>query len=216
MGKATKKTKTSLRRSPTQERGQQRIEKLLDAAAELFAEVGYEAATTNAIAERAKTSIGSLYQFFPDKDAILSAVVSRYLTELRQVHDGLFTEEFDRLPLPEVFDRVVDTLAEFHRRRPGFRPLFFGSTTSPQLAAAAAEFHQECIGRVDRSIAKRAPQLDAARRRLYATMNVEVVKALLPLSESGSEAFRRQVLGEIKKLLLAYMRQAMEESSGRR
>jgi AcrR family transcriptional regulator len=205
-----KKVKTPLRRQPRQERGQQRIDKLLDAAAELVAAVGYEAASTNAIAERAETSIGSLYQFFPDKEAILSAVVNRYLTELRKVHDGLFTPELDGLPLPEVYERVVDTLAAFYRSHAGFRPLFYGSTTCPQVAAAAAELQQECIGRVDQAIGKRMPQLEPAQRRLYATLNVEVVKSLLPLAESGSEALRRQVLGEIKKLLLAYMTQAAE------
>jgi AcrR family transcriptional regulator len=57
----------SLRRQPKQQRGQQRVAKILTAAAEVFAEVGYAAATTQQIADRANTAVGSIYQFFPDK-----------------------------------------------------------------------------------------------------------------------------------------------------
>ena len=68
--------KKVLRREPRQERGRRRIEGILEAAARVFAEVGYEAATTNAIAREARTSIGSLYQFFPNKGAVLEALAA--------------------------------------------------------------------------------------------------------------------------------------------
>jgi AcrR family transcriptional regulator len=83
----------SLRRVPQQARGAQRITKILDAADELFAETGYEAATTNAIAARANTSIGSLYQFFPNKEAIFTALAQRYATELSNSYDKVLGTE---------------------------------------------------------------------------------------------------------------------------
>ena len=64
---------------PLQARGHRRVDLLLDAAAAVVAEVGVEAATTNAIAARAKTSVGSLYQFFPDKDALVWALGQRFI-----------------------------------------------------------------------------------------------------------------------------------------
>jgi len=66
-----------VRVAPQQERSERRLAAFLDAAAELFAEVGYEAATMTAIAERSGSSIGALYNYFPDKQAIA-------LTLLRQ------------------------------------------------------------------------------------------------------------------------------------
>ena len=60
---------TTMRRTPKQKRGQQRVEQILDAAARLIVAEGYENVSTNAIAKEANTSIGSLYQFFPNKDA---------------------------------------------------------------------------------------------------------------------------------------------------
>jgi AcrR family transcriptional regulator len=198
-----------LRREPRQDRARRRIDAILEAAAAEFAEVGYEATTTNAIARRADTSIGSLYQFFPNKEAVLEALAARYEEQLRALHDQVLNEETARLPLPEMYDRVIHTLADFHAAHPGFRPLFYGSATSGRLAAAADRLHQECINRVEAMITHRFPELEPSRRRLYATINVEVVKTLLPLSESGDAALRRQVLEEIKRLLLAHMREAL-------
>jgi AcrR family transcriptional regulator len=206
--------KKVLRREPRQERGRRRIEGILEAAARVFAEVGYEAATTNAIAREARTSIGSLYQFFPNKGAVLEALAARYERELRAVHDAVLNEETAALPLPAVYDRVVDSLAEFHAAHPGFRPLFYGSTTSPALAAAAARLHGECVGRVEAMLAVGYPGLEPARRRLYATINVEVIKALLPLSESGDAAFRARVLAEIKRLLRLHLEGACGPEPG--
>lgn len=70
-----------MRRKPQQARGQRRVNTILDAASQVFSELGYEAATTNIIAIRANTSIGSLYQFFPNKEAILSAIATRYTAQ---------------------------------------------------------------------------------------------------------------------------------------
>jgi AcrR family transcriptional regulator len=198
-------------REPRQARGERRVGAVLDAAAAEFAAVGYDAATTNAIARRARTSIGSLYQFFPNKAAVLEALTARYLGQLRAVHNRVFDEASLRLPLPAFYDRLIDTLAEFHRAHPGFRPLFYGSTTSPELAAAAALLHQECVGRAEAALAAGCPRLAPARRRLYALLNVEVLKALLPLAESGGAAQRARVLAEVKRMLLAYMTQAIGE-----
>lgn len=82
------------RRNPVQARSKRTVERILDAAAHVFGERGY-AATTNQIAERAGLSIGSLYQYFPDKDAILAALYERHLDRVARLlvgrgpyHDG--------------------------------------------------------------------------------------------------------------------------------
>jgi AcrR family transcriptional regulator len=70
------------RREPVQARSKQTVDRILAAAAHVFSERGY-AATTNHVAEAAGLSIGSLYQYFPDKDALLVALHSRHLEEVR-------------------------------------------------------------------------------------------------------------------------------------
>jgi AcrR family transcriptional regulator len=69
------------RKLPKQERSEATVESILDAAAQVFERHGYAAGTTSRIAERAGVSIGSLYQYFPNKDAILVALVHRHLAE---------------------------------------------------------------------------------------------------------------------------------------
>lgn len=197
--------KVSLRRVPRQERGQRRIERILDAADSVFAKEGYEAATTNAIARRARTSIGSLYQFFPNKEAILHALAARYVTQLRAVQDTMLGEDAVELPLPELYDRIIGSLADFHAAHPGFCPLFHGSAMADHLGAAAEELAQECIHRVDALMAAREPGLDPARRKLCALINVHVIKALLPVAQASDPATRARLLAEIKTLLLAHM-----------
>jgi len=199
------------RRLPQQARGQARIEKILDSAAELFAEIGYEATSTNAIAQRAETSIGSIYQFFPNKDAILHALAERYVRQLHAVHDAALGDECDVIPLDQLYDRIIGGLAEFHERNPGFQSLFFGAATVSQLATAAAELHNTCIERVDQVMARRMPALDPESRRMYARINVEIVKALLPMAASGDAPFRQRVLREIKRVLMAHAAQVVEE-----
>src|ERR1700754_3103109 len=66
-----------LRRVPVQGRSVARVQRMLDACAEIVDEVGYEGLTTTLLAERAEVAIGSVYQFFPDKRAIVQALTLR-------------------------------------------------------------------------------------------------------------------------------------------
>src|SRR5262249_26125652 len=72
------------RRIPQQQRGERRVAELLEAAALEFADVGYDAATMKAIAERAGASIGSIYQYFPNKQAVIRALRNQYVTEMEE------------------------------------------------------------------------------------------------------------------------------------
>lgn len=81
----TPDTKGFLRHAPVQERGRRRVQQLLDAAAQVIAESGVDNATTNAVAARAETSVGVLYKFFPNKQAIVEALALRYIEEIEQL-----------------------------------------------------------------------------------------------------------------------------------
>jgi AcrR family transcriptional regulator len=72
-------TRTETRKSPSQERSRRTVDRILDAAARIFHECGYSGATTNDIADEAGVSVGSLYQYFPNKDALLVALTRRHI-----------------------------------------------------------------------------------------------------------------------------------------
>jgi AcrR family transcriptional regulator len=75
----------TLRKRPRQRRAHETVERIINAASRILEERGYDGATTNAIAERAAVSPGSLYQYFLDKDAIVAAVLERFVEELLEV-----------------------------------------------------------------------------------------------------------------------------------
>ena len=79
------------RKQPQQSRSRATVEFLLEAAAQVFGERGYLATTTNGIAERAGVSVGSLYQYFPSKDAILLALA--LLPPLGEGKGGMWSVE---------------------------------------------------------------------------------------------------------------------------
>src|SRR5215467_1956730 len=109
-----------------QARGLRRVDLLLDVAAQVFAEIGYEAATTNAIAARAGVSPGSLYQFFANKEAMAEALAARFAEQLEAIYAAAPTEP-GRMAVDVVVDRVVDPLIAFNIANPGFPALLSGA-----------------------------------------------------------------------------------------
>ncbi|MFN3720722.1 MAG: TetR/AcrR family transcriptional regulator [Rhizobium rhizophilum] len=96
-------------KEPKRKRGIARVAKLLDAGAAVFAEQGYKAATMTEIAARAGAPIGSLYQFFPNKDVLADALIARYAEHVEAALDRIKAEapELDGMQLG---DRLLDVL----------------------------------------------------------------------------------------------------------
>lgn len=107
------------RKKPQQSRSRETVDVLLEAAAQMFSREGISA-TTNRIAERAGVSIGTLYQYFPNKDALLRTLAERHVAEtsrrLALVFDGLRVEA---PPFDDTVRALVDVVVQDHRQRPG-------------------------------------------------------------------------------------------------
>ena len=100
---------SSPRKSPSQERSRQTIERILNAATRIFHEQGYAGTTTNDIADEADLSIGSLYQYFPNKDALLAALTKRHITSTTSSLAAMIGE----LPGDSGFDVILRTVVRF-------------------------------------------------------------------------------------------------------
>jgi AcrR family transcriptional regulator len=72
----------SPRKRPSQSRSAATVKAILDATARILVERGYAATSTNAVAERAGVSVGSLYQYFPNKDALIAALHTRHIEQM--------------------------------------------------------------------------------------------------------------------------------------
>jgi AcrR family transcriptional regulator len=99
------------RKRPAQDRSRHTVAAILDAAARIFAARGYTATTTNHVAESAGISIGSLYQYFPNKDALIVALEERHLLDARVALAAATAEWRTQLPAPDDWARsLVDVL----------------------------------------------------------------------------------------------------------
>lgn len=107
------------RRRPRQERARFTVEAILEAAAVVIDEIGWTRASTNRIAERAGVSIGSLYQYFPNKEAILARLFEQHRREVNEVvREALVVLGQLELPLEAVLRKLFEDLVGLHRRDP--------------------------------------------------------------------------------------------------
>lgn len=193
-----------LRRIPQQDRGQRRIERILEAAAEVISEVGVDAATTNAIAARAETSVGSLYQFFPNKDAIVRALASRYRAAMQAAMEQAMPAERRQLPLAEMVERVVTPLARFHERHPAYRHIYAVAVGAGATPGGEEALQSATLERIVGIIAVGSPRLSAEDRLLAAHVCQEMVHSVLNLAATMPPAMRPGLVREAKRALLRY------------
>jgi AcrR family transcriptional regulator len=186
-------------RPPRRRRGELRVASLLDAAAAVFAENGYEAATMSEIAARAGSAIGSLYQFFPSKEALAEALLRRYaewtevgLTDLVKRAETLGPRGFAGLLIARRLDRRPE------------REALLAVAEAPGAAGERARVGEKI--RQNIAVALRAvnPSLSARRRRAMASVILQVLKQVPMLVDED----RRQRLGlvsELRELLALYI-----------
>ncbi|MFD2353503.1 TetR/AcrR family transcriptional regulator [Nonomuraea ferruginea] len=179
---------------------------ILDAAEQVIAEIGYPDMTTNQVAARAGLSPGSLYQFFRNKEEILDGLVTRYTDGRRDFWESRLAAVTPEVPLEALVDGVVDESVAFKARSPAYWSLLYGSATGDKLAAASQQLHQAIAGQVAAMLRRRSPGLDEARALLMGTMAVAMVKAVMPLVSAAGPARAAELVAELKRALVAYLR----------
>nr|WP_245930148.1 TetR/AcrR family transcriptional regulator [Allonocardiopsis opalescens] len=193
-----------MRRRPTQRRSAARVERMLDACAELLEEVGYEELSTTRIARRADVAIGSVYQFFPDKRAIAQALSLRYLAVFSErisarLAGGGYRDWFDTV------DTVIDEYVAMHRGEPGFRELRFGDVVDPRLLDSAAENNTVLAGHLALLLTTHlgAPEGPEVARAL--SVAVEAADAVLKMAFRRSPEGDPEIIAEAKRLVHGYL-----------
>lgn len=202
-------------RAPQQNRGQRRFEQILDAAESLIIEHGLEAVTTNAVAERAESSVGSLYHFFPGgKDAIVEGLAVRYLTRMRDINAEAMKLELARAPLRDLFHGIVMGMADFIQATPAFPQIHDRMRMQCGPNGELAEFNEAIMGNVRDYIRARLPRLDAARLEIISQVSFQTVDAVVDLSMRVTDPTTRQgILNELQAMMVRYM-EPMEHQYG--
>ncbi|MFD4598114.1 TetR/AcrR family transcriptional regulator [Streptomyces sp. NPDC058464] len=199
-----------------QARGERRIQQLLEAAASVFCTTGYTAASTNAIAREAGVSPGTLYQFFPNKEAIAIELGDRLLHDLRNTYGEALAPVDPATPLADAVAAVVDRLTAFNTEHPVFFALMHGPDMPGGITEAHDALHTNLLGRIEGLLASLLPpgtgQADVTRT---AHVSLGIYKAGLELVLSHEGAERQAYVQEIKNVLTRYLEPLVGDRLGR-
>lgn len=195
----------SVRAKPRQQRGQRRIEAILNAASDLFAQAGYANTTMVQIATRAGTAVGSLYQFFTNKEDILRALVERYVAHASEVFAAMDVEAFPTMTMEQHIKAILDPLKEFLRGNRDFQAIFSHPTGSAFVEETIRAMDEAFMARADAALAVTYPALSAMQRRKYNLVCMYIMKGLLNLAHQSNELTLDDVFEELEMVYLRYL-----------
>ncbi|EXG82808.1 TetR/AcrR family transcriptional regulator [Cryptosporangium arvum] len=192
------------RRRPRQVRAELTRERILTAAAHVFVEFGYAAGTTNRIAERARISIGSLYQYFPNKDAVLAELLIRHVD--RGVWRG--ADQLDLSPgsLEATVRALVRDAIDNHQDDPQLlRIMIEEAPLSQELLDTIARHGTQRVAQV-RDVLARHPDvgvadLDTAAELILTTVELNTHKVMADPRTIGVDALERELVGMVTRYL---------------
>jgi AcrR family transcriptional regulator len=186
-------------------RGERRVASLLDAAGRVFAELGYHAATTNAIAAEAKVSPATLYQFFPNKEAIADALVTRYAIDLAKEERATDIQELASAPLEEAIRQVTGVVIEFHRKHPAFATLHAAAPLSKDAAEQKHILVQTFIDHLSEVLSARNPKLDKRDALWSAEIVLIALIGFLPALAGRRTSARSRTIDALNQMLVRYL-----------
>lgn len=195
-------TDTELR-IPTQARGTKRVESILDAAAALVMEVGVEGVTAQVLADRAATSKGSLYHFFPDIPSVLRALADRHLEEIGAIMETRRSDaslRWGAMSPAEVVSHVLAPLDYLERNCD-----LLALVRAPGVMPRSARSMQPMVDYVDFVLGARFPEMDAERRAARASTLVSVIDGIVGSSARGCARGSRGMRRELEELLTVYV-----------
>jgi AcrR family transcriptional regulator len=172
----------------------------LQAAEVLFGTAGYEAVTMTAIAEKAQASIGTLYDYFPDKHALALTLITQYTHEA-EAHWAKLLQHSPSHGAASIADVFIEGILEFVRDRPAYLPLF-----GAPLAYVRTKSAREPLRRtIADALQNLKPSLPANQAFLNAQVIVEIIKGMLGVYRQASIKDREAVVAEFKKVMRLYL-----------
>ncbi|WP_331767791.1 TetR/AcrR family transcriptional regulator [Embleya sp. NBC_00896] len=198
------RTAGTLRRRPVQRRSAERFKRLLDACAELLDEVGYVALTTKEVARRAEVPIGTLYQFFSDKEGLIGALAARNLDAfLERVSARLESE------MPEdvsgIVEVTVDEFVTMRRTITGFGVVDFGAEGRDHTLDPALDNNTAVAGRLRGLTATLTGARDDAELEIVVRVALECADSVLKLAFLTDSQGDPRLIAECKRVLNSYL-----------
>ena len=205
MAKPATDKRTGLRKLPTQARSRARVASILKAAGALLGEVGYDGLSTNLVAERANVPVGSIYQFFQDKDDIVAALVEQFQDRILR----LASQQLDAATAAQdrraFIARLVDGIAGIQAEASAFVCVFSGSQSHPRFDSLARDLRRTLVRHLDHVFAEAFPRLPKDDRNRMLAAWSDITGAMIANLDRSKPAERGKLLEELKTVLCAYL-----------
>lgn len=190
-------------KEPSQQRSRQRFERILDVAGQLLDQGGSSLLTMDKVAEQAKTSVGSLYHFFPDRDALIAALI----TERSREMISIFAVSPEALALtPEhAVERMFHLLMKLLNDRPGVRSMFSMAHSDPVIQRARKPYVAEFAQMAETYLMMKFPDLPAERRAIVASIWHHATESFTLLVANQPKRKQADYAREATSSLVAYL-----------
>lgn len=194
-------------RVPQRKRGEERVAALLKAAATVFVEKGYAATTMTEIAQRAKAPIGSLYQFFPNKEVLGKALMQRFL-ELAVAALTKIEHQATLLSAPKLAKALLDVFINLQAERDASISLL---DSQPEMdRSRPTHFRVQMLLHLQLILKIRAPNLAATKAEAMAQTVLQQMKTAAALGGHMDARSATTTLGEMRAMLALYLAAKLE------
>lgn len=195
-----------LRKSPAQSRSRATVEAILDAAAHILVTQGFAAASTNRIAEKAGVSIGSLYQYFPNKGALIAALRRRHAEAMRSTILQLAGPAASAA-LPDAVRSFIHAVMQAHRIDPHLHRILAQEAPRTDFADSRGDIDHDLRNAVGALLTSRRSEILPTDLPLAAAMLVRLTDALIHAAviDNTLDATPQAVEDEIVRVVLRYL-----------
>jgi AcrR family transcriptional regulator len=190
-----------LRRKPKQERSIQRLDMILSAAAQLIAEKGVGAMRMTELAAAAKVPIGSVYQYFPEKAAVVKALFDRHSIAIRARVADAFASVQSAAQVVDVLEATVDWYYEDYRSNAARLGIWLGTETDQDLAQLNIEHNTRIAAIIRDTVRRIAPDLDAVDMEARTYLFSHLIGSSVRLAVTSEPCLAARVLEEWKSVI---------------
>jgi AcrR family transcriptional regulator len=187
------------------------VQSLLAAAERLLVEEGIDAVTTSRVAAECGTSVGGLYRFFPNREAILASLAAAYRARTAETASALLDRVGGDTSLDELTAEAIDDLVRTYRELPGYRILWMGRHLDRDQLVLGDEANRQIAALLASALARRLADGGGPDVERVARVAVEIGDALLQLAFRVDPFGDAAYIAETKRSLLAYVESALED-----
>ncbi len=200
-----------LRARPTQARSVATFKLLLDTTGELLETRGFDAVTTNLIADKAGVTVRAIYRYFPNKHAIVVELARRMASDWSQSLDGLGSFADPNVPWRSLWGSYIDGFVSAVRATPGGRAVLLAMRADPDLRRVDDEATDSYIRVITSELASRAPDMSATEAGRVAAVLMRSTVAVIDEVFDNEDSVGDELLQVLKAMHLGLLGQFLDE-----